>query len=88
MLCISLGADSTLGATLSFGAGVEKKRSDVIDLMKDLNVQLDNLCQVQTYDLTPLPCRWKVLSGFMRLGSLYKFKCCSKFLHILHESMS
>ncbi len=45
-LCISLGADSTLGATLPFGAGVEKKRSDVIDLMKDLNVQLDNLCQV------------------------------------------
>ena len=27
-------------------AGVEKRRSDVVDLMKDLNVQLDNLCQV------------------------------------------
>lgn len=73
-LCIACGADNIIAATLSLSVGVEKKRSDVIDLMKDLNVQLDNLCQVQISDHILMSCRlscifWKVLSGFRRLAS-------------------
>lgn len=34
-----------------YHAGVDKRRSEVVQLMDDLNVQLDNLCQVSTFDV-------------------------------------
>ena len=36
---------------VAYHAGVDKRRSDVVQLMEDLNVQLNNLCQVSTFDV-------------------------------------